>query len=184
MTHFSLYLPFNTIIKQPGQSSLTRFVKPESSSMASTTTTTASSAALAPATAAAPPPDPSSLLPLPSKSDLCHSYVGLPLSSLPTPSLILDRAVIRRNCARMAKIADNWGVTLRAHVKTHKTAEGTREMMTNGQGSGRVLVSTLAEGWGILRGGLAKEGVVRDVSSRANARGRRSSRGAKLAHTT
>ncbi|PWN21571.1 hypothetical protein BCV69DRAFT_173974 [Microstroma glucosiphilum] len=106
---------------------------------------------------------PSALIPLPSKEALLEAYNGLPLSALPTPALLLDRSIIRRNATRMAEIAASWDVPLRVHIKTHKTAEGTREMIQPTGKSGRVVVSTLAEAWGLLDAGLVKEGVVEDI---------------------
>lgn len=144
-------------------SSLTSFDGRQHATQAAQATLTTNIIAMASSTASsappAPPPCPSSI-PLPSKSQVCASYLNQPLSSIPTPALVLDRAVIRGNCARMAYIASNWGVTSRAHVKTHKTEEATKEMMMHGQGSGRISISTLAEGWGIVASGLIKERVV------------------------
>lgn len=108
-------------------------------------------------------PRPSALIPLPSKQALLDAYQGLPLSALPTPALVLDRSIIRRNATRMADIAASWKVPLRVHVKTHKTAEGIREMILPTGKPGRVVVSTLAEAWGLVDAGLVKEGVVEDV---------------------
>jgi len=42
------------------------------------------------------------------------------LSSLDTPSLIVDTPVMENNLRRMAEFADDHGVTLRPHTKTHK----------------------------------------------------------------
>lgn len=46
-----------------------------------------------------------------------------PLDSLPTPCLLLDRARLARNCARMQAIAARHGVRLRPHLKTAKSME-------------------------------------------------------------
>ena len=40
--------------------------------------------------------------------------------ALDTPALVLDRAALERNIAKMAAIADQHGVGLRPHVKSHK----------------------------------------------------------------
>ena len=42
---------------------------------------------------------------------------------LPTPALLLDRAVLQRNIQRMARKARSLGVALRPHIKTHKCIE-------------------------------------------------------------
>jgi D-serine deaminase-like pyridoxal phosphate-dependent protein len=65
------------------------------------------------------------------------------LSDLPTPALVLDRAVLARNCARMTARAKALGVDLRPHLKTAKSAEVAR-IATAGH-SGGITVSTLAE---------------------------------------
>lgn len=97
------------------------------------------------------------------RQELCAAFNGQPLSALPTPALVLDRAVIKRNSQRMADIAKAWEVDLRVHIKTHKTAEGTRSMLAPTKGPGRIIVSTLAEAWGVVDAGLVREGVVEDV---------------------
>lgn len=111
-------------------------------------------------------PWPSDLLPLPSKDALVSRYASLPLSALPTPSLVLDRAVIRRNSRRMLEVAQRWEVPLRAHIKTTKTVECVKEMLggksSGNSSTGRVIVSTLAEGWALMD--LVEAGIVDDVS--------------------
>lgn len=65
------------------------------------------------------------------------------IGDLPTPAFLVDRERVANNCERMRKTATEWGVTLRPHVKTHKTIEGAR--MQLGAPSGPITVSTLAE---------------------------------------
>ena len=65
------------------------------------------------------------------------------LSELPTPSLLLDRARLDRNLARMAERMRGLGVDLKPHLKTAKSAEIARRA-TQGF-SGGITVSTLAE---------------------------------------
>ena len=48
------------------------------------------------------------------------------LADLPTPSLVLDAARLRRNAARMRKRAAELRVSLRPHLKTSKSAEVAR----------------------------------------------------------
>jgi D-serine deaminase-like pyridoxal phosphate-dependent protein len=65
------------------------------------------------------------------------------LDDLPTPALVLDLAVLRRNIARMAAaVARHPGVALRPHLKTAKCAEVAALAAPNG---GPITVSTLAE---------------------------------------
>ncbi|MBI3506926.1 MAG: alanine racemase [Proteobacteria bacterium] len=65
------------------------------------------------------------------------------LSDLPTPSLILDRARLARNVARMKARAKALGVALRPHMKTAKSADVAR--LVHDGGTGPITVSTLAE---------------------------------------
>ena len=65
------------------------------------------------------------------------------LDDLPTPALILDRAVLRRNLKRMSERLRAAGVFLRPHVKTAKSLQIGR-MAVEGH-DGRITVSTLAE---------------------------------------
>jgi D-serine deaminase-like pyridoxal phosphate-dependent protein len=55
-----------------------------------------------------------------SPSLLRETFVGKTLSEVPAPAVILDAAVVRRNCALMLEATDALGVDFRAHVKTHK----------------------------------------------------------------
>src|SRR5262245_54887651 len=65
------------------------------------------------------------------------------LSTLKTPSLILDVAKVKRNAAEMSRRVTQFGADLRPHIKTHKCIEVAR-IQTAGH-SGAVTVSTLAE---------------------------------------
>lgn len=65
------------------------------------------------------------------------------LSDLPTPALILDRAVLTRNLAAMSARARAAGVVLRPHLKTAKSAR-IAALATADQPGG-ITVSTLAE---------------------------------------
>jgi D-serine deaminase-like pyridoxal phosphate-dependent protein len=62
---------------------------------------------------------------------------------LETPALVLDLAVLERNCAAMAERAKRHGVRLRPHIKTAKSAE-VAAIATRGQFGG-LTVSTVAE---------------------------------------
>ncbi len=65
------------------------------------------------------------------------------ICNLGTPALILDRAVLARNCAAMAARMASHGLRLRPHLKTAKSAE-VAKLATAGQFGG-ITVSTLAE---------------------------------------
>jgi D-serine deaminase-like pyridoxal phosphate-dependent protein len=62
---------------------------------------------------------------------------------LKTPALVLDLAVLERNCAAMAERAERHGVRLRPHLKTAKSAE-VAAIATRDQFGG-ITVSTVAE---------------------------------------
>ena len=74
------------------------------------------------------------------------------LDDLPTPVLILDRAILRRNLKRMSERLRNAGVMLRPHLKTAKSVEVGR-MAVEGH-DGRITVSTLAEARYFADGGF------------------------------
>lgn len=67
-------------------------------------------------------------------------------TSLPSPSFCVDLDVIESNTRRMLATAARFGLTLRPHVKTHKTLEGA--VLSCGVADpalARIVVSTLAE---------------------------------------
>jgi D-serine deaminase-like pyridoxal phosphate-dependent protein len=74
------------------------------------------------------------------------------IDDLPTPVLILDRAVLRRNLRRMSDRLREAGVALRPHLKTAKSVAIGR-MAVEGH-DGRITVSTLAEARYFARGGF------------------------------
>lgn len=65
------------------------------------------------------------------------------LEDLPTPCLILDKAILERNLKKMSDAMRKHGVALRPHLKTAKSAEVGR-LATAGEAGG-ITVSTLAE---------------------------------------
>ena len=74
------------------------------------------------------------------------------IDDLPTPALILDRAILSRNLKRMSDRLRNAGVMLRPHLKTAKSVEIGR-MAVEGH-DGRITVSTLAEARYFAEGGF------------------------------
>ena len=74
------------------------------------------------------------------------------IDDLPTPALILDRAILRRNIKRMSERLRNAGVILRPHLKTAKSVQVGR-MAVEGH-DGRITVSTLAEARYFANGGF------------------------------
>lgn len=65
------------------------------------------------------------------------------LGDVPTPSLVLDLAKLRRNASRMAAAVARHGVSLRPHMKTAKSIDVARIVLA-GQFGG-IAVSTLKE---------------------------------------
>jgi D-serine deaminase-like pyridoxal phosphate-dependent protein len=102
-------------------------------------------------------------LDLSTKDELVKAFVGKHISTLRTPAIILDRTRFTQNCEAMAESCSNKGIAFRAHVKTHKTAEGVRIQLEAGQGCSAVVCSTMMECWQIVKSGLVKEGLVKDV---------------------
>lgn len=113
-------------------------------------------------------------VPRPSKKNLCEQYVGKPLSQLRTPAAIVDVAKVEQNCVRMLELAHHWGVPFRAHVKTHKTLEGSIRMLAPRPDltASRAIAATMPEAWGLLEQSQAVDprdveairGVLDDVS--------------------
>jgi len=68
------------------------------------------------------------------------------LADLPTPCLVLDRAILARNIDRMARAVGRLGVALRPHLKTAKSIDVARMVLASPHApiSG-ITVSTLAE---------------------------------------
>lgn len=54
------------------------------------------------------------------KEALVKDMVGKRLDELRTPSLIVDKTVLKRNCTRLSKITTDLNKKVRVHVKTHK----------------------------------------------------------------
>ncbi len=74
------------------------------------------------------------------------------LDDLPTPALILDRAILSRNLKRMSERLGSAGIMLRPHLKTAKSVQIGR-MAVEGH-DGRITVSTLAEARYFVHGGF------------------------------
>ncbi len=66
--------------------------------------------------------DPTGTNPKPEQAGLRGklSLIGRLPASVPTPALVVDGAVLRRNIERMARYAAQNGLSLRPHTKTHK----------------------------------------------------------------
>ncbi|KAI8680740.1 D-ser-dehydrat domain-containing protein [Fusarium sp. Ph1] len=81
----------------------------------------------------------------PPHDELRQFYVGKDIHDVPKPAVILDVSRVQRHCQSMLEAVDALGVGFRAHIKTHKTVEGTRLQVGQGSGDIKLVVSTLAE---------------------------------------
>ncbi|KAL1741199.1 putative serine dehydratase domain-containing protein [Schizophyllum fasciatum] len=107
---------------------------------------------------------PIDLLALPDKERLVAEYRGKGLNEVRTPAFVIDRKVFADNCARMHSRAKDWDASFRAHLKTHKTAEGSRlQMVSSSDKTSAVVVSTLMEAWSVVRAGLFRDGTIQDL---------------------
>ncbi len=75
------------------------------------------------------------------------------LGGVPTPAVVIDVDVIRRNIARAASLARGGGVALRPHVKTHKSLRLAG--MQSAMGAAGVTAAKPSEAEVFLRAGLA-----------------------------
>lgn len=92
-----------------------------------------------------------------------EDYLGQSINVLPTPAVIIDQFKVKSNIEQMAKTVSDWQCLFRAHIKTHKTKQGTALQLSAGKDRA-IIVSTLAEAWGVVHSGLIEEGAVDDVS--------------------
>ncbi|KAM0715849.1 hypothetical protein Q7P37_008363 [Cladosporium fusiforme] len=98
-----------------------------------------------------PPPAPPpayhapSLLPQASETALKHHFLGRRLQDVQAPAVVLDAAVVRRNCKLMLETARELGVGFRAHVKTHKTTQLAKLQVGEDSRSVKLVASTVAE---------------------------------------
>ncbi|KAG6890431.1 hypothetical protein C0995_008785 [Termitomyces sp. Mi166 len=103
---------------------------------------------------------------LPNKADLVREFLNMPTDTLRTPAIIVDRALFAENCADMHARSQAWGAKFRAHLKTHKTVEGTRlQLRSTVDTTQAVVVSTLMEAWQLVKAGLVADSTVKDASS-------------------
>ncbi|KAM0561341.1 hypothetical protein ACHAPJ_003220 [Fusarium lateritium] len=87
------------------------------------------------------------------------SYIGRPISELPTPSLVINLPVLKKNVDTLHRDVEKLGIGFRPHVKTLKSLEVTRMMMAGGKYKG-IIASTIPEIQGALP--LVKEGLLEE----------------------
>ncbi|WAO90686.1 D-ser-dehydrat domain-containing protein [Fusarium falciforme] len=85
------------------------------------------------------------------------SYIGKPISELPTPSLVINLPVLKQNVDTLHRDVEKLGIGFRPHVKTLKSLEVTRMMLAGGKYRG-IVASTIPEIQGALP--LVKEGIL------------------------
>lgn len=78
--------------------------------------------------------------------------IGMPLSDVDTPALLVDLDAFERNIDLMAKNVESFGVRLRPHAKTHKCAVIARLQMA--QGAVGVCCQKVSEAEALVYGGV------------------------------
>ncbi|KAI9481190.1 MAG: hypothetical protein EXX96DRAFT_538411 [Benjaminiella poitrasii] len=106
------------------------------------------------------------------KSGLVKEMVGKKLNELRTPSLVIDKTVLERNCEKLSKITTDLNKKIRVHVKTHKasnkqhlkykTVEGARIQLERAK-TDAIVVSTLAEAYAMVNSELTRNDLLKDV---------------------
>lgn len=79
--------------------------------------------------------------------------IGDSLDKVMTPALMIDLDAFERNVARMKTFLDRSGLRLRAHAKTHKSADIARYQMTHGGACG-ICCQKISEAEAMVRAGL------------------------------
>lgn len=95
-------------------------------------------------TAAPAAPDPGYDLP---------ALLGMRLDEIQTPALVIDMAALERNLARMRAFVEERGLRLRAHAKTHKSADLARLQIEAGGACG-ICCQKVSEAEAMVRAGI------------------------------
>jgi len=66
--------------------------------------------------------------PVVSTKELRQFYIGKDIADVPKPAVVLDVSIIKRNCARMLQTVKALNVGFRAHIKTHKVCNISRDI--------------------------------------------------------
>ena len=89
--------------------------------------------------------------------------IGMALDDVATPALIVDLDAFERNVARMRREAERMGVALRAHAKTHKSADIARYQMQAGGAVG-VCCQKVSEAEALVRAGITDILIANEVT--------------------
>ena len=79
---------------------------------------------------------------------------GMALHEIQTPALLVDLDALDRNLERMRLFVETHGVRLRAHAKTHKSADIARLQIERGGACG-ICCQKVSEAEAMVRGGIA-----------------------------
>ncbi|MBN9044299.1 MAG: DSD1 family PLP-dependent enzyme [Rhizobiales bacterium] len=79
---------------------------------------------------------------------------GDPVERIVTPALVIDLDAFDRNIARMKAFLDRTGLRLRAHAKTHKSADIARIQMERGGACG-ICCQKVSEAEALVRAGIS-----------------------------
>ncbi len=89
--------------------------------------------------------------------------IGDRVEDIQTPALIVDLAAFERNVERMRGYVESMNVRLRAHAKTHKSADIARYQMAKGGACG-VCCQKVSEAEALVRGGISDVLVSNEVT--------------------
>ncbi len=79
--------------------------------------------------------------------------IGMPIDEVATPALIIDLDQFEQNVATLKDFIEAKGLRLRAHAKTHKSADIARYQMTNGGACG-VCCQKVSEAQALVAAGI------------------------------
>ncbi|MET0426890.1 MAG: DSD1 family PLP-dependent enzyme [Microvirga sp.] len=92
--------------------------------------------------------------------------IGDRIEDVQTPALIVDLDAFERNLARMRRQAEAMGVRLRAHAKTHKSADIARAQIERGGACG-ICCQKVSEAEALVRAGIRDILVANEVTDPA-----------------
>ena len=81
------------------------------------------------------------------------AHIGQTLEEICTPALIVDLDAFERNVAKMKDYCAQHNIRLRAHAKTHKSADISRYLIEHGGACG-ICCQKLSEAEALVRGGI------------------------------
>jgi len=82
-----------------------------------------------------------------------NSFIGLPVSAMPTPALVVDVEALDHNLKLLAHYFASRRAKLRPHFKSHKCVTLARRQLENGSAAG-ITCAKLAEAEALVAGGV------------------------------